>query len=146
MQLVRHQCLERGLLPPAAASPPRADAILSRAPRARLGWQERLARNARGSTAGPGTIRRFGVPTAVAASLGLATAGLGPDSRGEPPAFFSRPVWNSRLLLSRLVHAPSRRVDRLFQTSRPVLPDVRLSLNVSLFHTLAAHPVGRASC
>jgi hypothetical protein len=76
IQLVRHQRLEMSLSPPAAASPPIADVILSRAQRARsrLSWQERLARNARGSTAGPVTIRVFGVPTAFAASLGLATA------------------------------------------------------------------------
>jgi hypothetical protein len=76
MQLVRHQRLEMGLSPPTAASPPLADAILSRAQRARyrLGWHERLARNARGSTAGPVTIRVFGVPATFAASLGLATA------------------------------------------------------------------------
>ena len=76
LQLVRHQRLEMSLSPPAAASPPIADAILSRAQRARyrLGWQERLARNARGSTTGPVTIRMFGVPAAFAAALGLATA------------------------------------------------------------------------
>jgi hypothetical protein len=76
IQLVRHQRLEMSLSPPAAASPPSADVILSRAQRARyrLGWQERLARNARGSTAGPVTIRVFGIPAAFAASLGLATA------------------------------------------------------------------------
>jgi hypothetical protein len=76
MQLVRHQRLEMSLSPPAAASLPVADVILSRAQRARsrLCWQERLARNARVSTAGPVTIRLFGVPAAFAASLGLATA------------------------------------------------------------------------
>ncbi|MGH2494795.1 MAG: hypothetical protein ACRDIV_08825 [Ktedonobacteraceae bacterium] len=76
MQLVRHQRLEMSLSPPAAASPPVADVILSRAQRARyrLCWQERLARNARVATAGPVTIRVFGVPAAFAASLGLATA------------------------------------------------------------------------
>ena len=76
MQLVRHQRLEMSLSPPAAASPPSADVILSRAQRARyrLCWQERLARNARVSTAGPITIRLFGIPAAFAASLGLATA------------------------------------------------------------------------
>jgi len=64
------------LSPPAATSPPIADVILSRAQRARyrLGFQERLARNARSFTAGPVTIRMFGVPAAFAASLGLATA------------------------------------------------------------------------
>jgi hypothetical protein len=76
MQLVRHQRLEMSLSPPAAASPPIADVILSRTRRARyrLCWQERLARNARVSTDGQVTIRLFGVPTAFAASLGLATA------------------------------------------------------------------------
>ena len=76
IQLVRHQRLEMSLSPPAATSPPIADVILSRAQRARyrLCWQERLARNARSSTAGPVTIRLFGVPAAFAASLGLAMA------------------------------------------------------------------------
>ncbi len=76
MQLVRHQRLEMSLSPPAAASPPSADVILSRAQRARyrLCWQERLARNARVSTAGPVTIRLFGIPAVFAASLGVATA------------------------------------------------------------------------
>jgi hypothetical protein len=76
MQLVRHQRLEMSLSPPAAASPPIADVILPRAQRARyrLCWQERLARNARVSTAGQVTIRVFGAPAAFAASLGLATA------------------------------------------------------------------------
>ena len=75
-QLVRHQRLEVGLSPPVAASPPGASVILSRAQRARyrLSWQERLARNTRPSTAGPVTIKVFGVPAAFAASLGLATA------------------------------------------------------------------------
>jgi hypothetical protein len=75
-QLVRHQRLEMSLSPPVAASPPGASVILSRAQRARyrLGWQERLTRNARVSSAGPVTIRVFGIPAAFAASLGLATA------------------------------------------------------------------------
>ncbi len=74
LQLVRHQHIEVSLLPPAATSPPTAEVILSRAQRAhyRLSWQERLARNARVSTAGPVTIRLFGVPESFAASLGLA--------------------------------------------------------------------------
>jgi hypothetical protein len=76
MQLVRHQRLEMSLSPPAAASPPIADVILSRAQRARyrLGFQARLARNARVSTAGQVTIRLFGIPAAFAASLGGASA------------------------------------------------------------------------
>ena len=76
LQLVRHQRIEVSLLPPAAASPGKAEVILSRAQRAhyRLSWQERLARNARVSTSGHVTIRLFGVPESFAASLGLATA------------------------------------------------------------------------
>jgi hypothetical protein len=74
--LVRHQRLEMSLSPPAATSPPLVEVILSRAQRvhSRLGWQERLARNARPSTAGHVTIKLFGVPAALATSLGLATA------------------------------------------------------------------------
>ena len=76
MQVVRHQRLEVSLLPPAAASPGKVEVILSRAQRAhsRLSWHERLARNARVSTAGQVTIRLFGVPESLAISLGLATA------------------------------------------------------------------------
>ena len=75
IQLVRHQRMEMSLSPPATTSPPGASVILSRAQRARsrLCWQERLARNARVATAGPVTIRMFGVPAAFAAALGLAT-------------------------------------------------------------------------
>jgi hypothetical protein len=75
MQLVRHQRLEMSLSPPAAASPPGADVILSRAQRARsrLCWQERLERNGHPSTASLGTIKLFGVPETLAAFLGLAT-------------------------------------------------------------------------
>jgi hypothetical protein len=76
IQLVRHQRLEMSLSPSAAASPPTADAILSRAQRAhsRLAWEERLARNARPLTAGHVTIKLFGIPAPFATSLGLATA------------------------------------------------------------------------
>jgi hypothetical protein len=75
IQLVRHQRMEVSLSPPTAL-PPIADVLLSRAQRARyrLCWQERLARNARVSTAGQVMIRLFGIPAAFAASLGLATA------------------------------------------------------------------------
>src|SRR6266566_5061371 len=75
IQLVRHQCVKVSLSPPAAASPPTADAILSRAQRAhsRLSWEERLARNARPLTTGHVTIKLFGIPESLAASLGLAT-------------------------------------------------------------------------
>ena len=76
MQLVRQQRIEVSLLPPAIASPPAVDAILSRAQRAhsRLSWEERLARNARPPTAGYVTIKLFGISASVAASLGLAAA------------------------------------------------------------------------
>jgi hypothetical protein len=76
MQLVRQQRIEVSLSPPATASPPTTDGILSRAQRAhsRLSWAERLARNARPATTGQVTIRLFGVPAGVATSLGLATA------------------------------------------------------------------------
>jgi hypothetical protein len=76
MQLVRHQRIEVSLLPPAAASSPNAEVILSRAQRAhaRLSWAERFARNARVPTASQVTIRLFGVPEGFAISLGLATA------------------------------------------------------------------------
>ena len=75
-QLVRHQRIEVSLSPPAAAQPASADVILSRAQRAhsRLSWQARLARNARPATAGPVTIKLFGIPAPFAASLGLVTA------------------------------------------------------------------------
>ncbi len=75
MRLVRQQRIEVSLSPPAAASPPTADAILSRAQRAhsRLSWEERLARNARPLTTGHVTIKLFGIPESLAASLGLAT-------------------------------------------------------------------------
>jgi hypothetical protein len=74
-QLVQHQRIEVSLLPP-AASPSKAEVILSRAQRAhyRLSWQERLARKARVSTSGHVTIRLFGVPESFATSLGLVTA------------------------------------------------------------------------
>jgi hypothetical protein len=76
MQLVRHQRIEVSLLPPAAASPCKAEVILSRAQRAhyRLSWAERLARNARAPTAGQVTIKLFGIPEIFAASLGLTRA------------------------------------------------------------------------
>jgi hypothetical protein len=76
MQLVRHQHIEMSLSPSAAASPPTADAILSRAQRAhaRLAWEKRLARNVCPLTAGHVTVKLFGIPATFAASLGLATA------------------------------------------------------------------------
>ncbi|WP_236065300.1 hypothetical protein [Reticulibacter mediterranei] len=60
----------------AAASPPTADVILTRTQRAhsRLGFQERLAHNARPPTARQVTIKLFGIPAPFADSLGLVTA------------------------------------------------------------------------
>ncbi|HEU5383856.1 MAG TPA: hypothetical protein VFV38_51310 [Ktedonobacteraceae bacterium] len=74
LQLMRHQRIEVSLPPPTAASPCKADVILSRAQRAhaRLSWAERLARNTRSLTTGQVTIHLFGVPEAFAAFLGLA--------------------------------------------------------------------------
>lgn len=85
-QLVRPQHREVSLPPLAAASPGKADMILSRAQRAhaRLSWAERLARNARAPTASQVTSRLFGIPEAFATSLGWATVSLGLDSRWVP--------------------------------------------------------------
>ncbi len=73
MQLVRHQRIDVSLLPPSTAAPAPAEAILSRAQRARtrLSWETRLARNARSTAAGQITIRLFGVPQPFADQLGL---------------------------------------------------------------------------
>src|SRR5947208_6057181 len=74
MQLVRYQRIEVSPPPSAAASPCKAEVILSRAQRAhsRLSWPERLARNARAPTAAQVTIKLFGIPTILVASLSLA--------------------------------------------------------------------------
>src|SRR6266446_6610759 len=74
MQLLRHQRVEVRVELGLAATPTLPPAPLSRAQRAhyRLTFQERLARNARVSTAGQVTIRLCGVPEAFAASLALA--------------------------------------------------------------------------
>lgn len=76
MQLVRHQRIDVSMPPPAAASPRKADGMLSRAQRAhsRLWWAERLAGNARVPTASRVTITLFGVPEGFATSFGLARA------------------------------------------------------------------------
>jgi hypothetical protein len=72
---VRHQRIDVSLSPPTVTAPGSADVILSRAQRAhsRLSWTRRLARNTRPETAGPVTIKLFGVPAAFATSLGLVT-------------------------------------------------------------------------
>jgi hypothetical protein len=76
MHLLRHQRVEVQVGHGLSACPTLTPVPLSRAQRAhyRLSWQERLARNARVSPSEQVTIRLFGVPEAVAASLGLATA------------------------------------------------------------------------
>ncbi len=74
MQLLRRQrvdiTLEQALSPPVPSSP-----IFSRAQRAhyRLSFAQRVARNARTSTAGQITIQLFGVPDAFSNFLGLPT-------------------------------------------------------------------------
>jgi len=76
MQLLRHQRMDIQLEQGLSASSALAPASLSRAQRAhyRLGWSLRLARNARGPTAGRITLKLFGIPEAVTAWLGLAAA------------------------------------------------------------------------
>jgi hypothetical protein len=76
MRLLRGQRLEVQMEPPLSANPDVSPSPLSRAQRAhyRLGFQERLARNARTPTARRMTISLFGVPEDFATSLGLATA------------------------------------------------------------------------
>jgi len=76
IQLVRHQRIEMILSPPAATSPPTTVLILSRAQRAhsRLGFPERLARNARSPIAQQVTIKLCGIPATFATWLGLTAA------------------------------------------------------------------------
>jgi len=76
MQLLRHQRVEVQVELGLAAAPTLPPAPLSRTQRAhyRLGFQERLARNARVPAASQVTIRLFGVAEGFATSLGLATA------------------------------------------------------------------------
>lgn len=76
MKLLRHQRVDVELAetaPPTQSSPVR---LLSRAERAhyRLSWEQRLARNARRSTAPLVSIRLFGIPEAFAMALGLRVA------------------------------------------------------------------------
>jgi hypothetical protein len=76
LELVRNQRVEVQVAPGRPPTPAASPAPLSRAQRAhwRLGWEERLVRNARAPTAGPVTIMLFGVPDAFARFLDLATA------------------------------------------------------------------------
>ena len=76
VKLLRHQRIDVQLAetaPPAQSPPVR---LLSRAERAhyRLSWAERLARNARRSTAPDVSIKLFGIPDAFATSLVLRIA------------------------------------------------------------------------
>jgi hypothetical protein len=61
---------------PPVSPPPSTPSLLSRAERAhwRLSWQQRLARNARLTTAQPFEIMVYGLPTEVAQVLGLQVA------------------------------------------------------------------------
>lgn len=75
MRLLRSQRLDLLGNPEPVGSPPTKPSLFSRAQRAhwRMSWQQRLARNARASSAPAVTITLFGLPPAFAASLGLAT-------------------------------------------------------------------------
>jgi hypothetical protein len=74
--LLRQQRVEVQVEHGSSTSPDLEPSPLSRAQRAhyRLSWDERLARNARVSTADRLTIRLFGVPEDFATSLGIAQA------------------------------------------------------------------------
>jgi hypothetical protein len=77
IQLVRHQCVEVEVEPPATALVVvKPTELLSRAERAhyRLSWGQRLARNARSPAASQVRMRLCGIPDGFATSLGLATA------------------------------------------------------------------------
>jgi len=76
MQLLRHQRMDIQLEQGLSVSSALAPASLSRAQRAhyRLDWSLRLTRNARVPTAGRITLKLFGIPEALAVSLGLAAA------------------------------------------------------------------------
>jgi hypothetical protein len=76
MQLLRHQRMDIQLEQGLSVSSALAPASLSRAQRAhyRLDWSLRLTRTARVPTAGRITLKLFGIPEALAVSLGLAAA------------------------------------------------------------------------
>jgi hypothetical protein len=73
MKLLRHQRVDIELAEMVRPAQPPPARPISRAERAhyRLSWAERLARNARRSTASEVSIKLFGIPDAFAASLGL---------------------------------------------------------------------------
>ena len=76
IQVVRHQQLnlEEAVVP--QVQPPAPPPVLTRRQRAqnRLGWQERLARNARSETSGQLTLTLYGLPDHFATFLGLKVA------------------------------------------------------------------------
>jgi hypothetical protein len=76
MQLLAHQQVQIHLAPPGPAQLATSAPLLSRAQRAhyRLSWAERLARNARASTAGLIRITLFGVPEVLTTFLALPTS------------------------------------------------------------------------
>jgi len=76
MQVLHRQRAEVTELASAQPPPPASSSVLTRSQRARyrLSWNERFARNARGSTASQLLITLFGVPEIFAAFLGLQIA------------------------------------------------------------------------
>jgi hypothetical protein len=75
-ELLRHQRVDVSLPPPHPPEPTGSPRVLTRAQRAhsRLGWEQRLARNARVPEAASPTITLHGVPDHFAAFLGLRAA------------------------------------------------------------------------
>jgi hypothetical protein len=75
-QLCRYQRIDVqvGQASQVNSDPPPSPLVRTQRAHYRLSWEDRLARNARAPTAGQVTIRLFGVPTAFATWLGLATA------------------------------------------------------------------------
>jgi hypothetical protein len=76
VKLLRHQRVDVELAETAPPTQPPPIRLISRAKRAhwRLSWAERLARNARRSTAPSVSIKLFGIPDAFATALGLRIA------------------------------------------------------------------------
>ncbi len=76
VKLLRHQRVDVELAETAPPAQPPPVRLLSRAERAhyRLSWEQRLARNARGSAAPEVSIKLFGIPDAFATALGLRIA------------------------------------------------------------------------
>ncbi len=76
VKLLRHQRVDIELAETAPPAQPQPIRLISRAERAhyRLSWEQRLARNARRSTAPDVSIKLFGIPDAFATALGLRIA------------------------------------------------------------------------